>query len=164
MVHPGGLVPARGASRSPRGAGAWAPGAGRARAGSESHRLRREHAAGRPSRQPHGGSGRDAGGARSPSARAGPRYRARQPRRGPRRKRGRPDRLLATTHVHDNNGRQDSHEPPGHGTIDWSAWGPALDSIGYGGPILLECIRHLRQNPSKLQARSPQRESLKSNG
>ena len=31
--------------------------------------------------------------------------------------------LLATTHVHDNNGRQDSHLPPGHGTIDWAAWG-----------------------------------------
>jgi sugar phosphate isomerase/epimerase len=56
--------------------------------------------------------------------------------------------LLATTHVHDNNGRQDSHEPPGLGTIDWPAWGLALDSIGYRGPILLECIRHLRQSPA----------------
>jgi sugar phosphate isomerase/epimerase len=56
--------------------------------------------------------------------------------------------LLATTHVHDNNGRQDSHEPPGHGTIDWPDWGRALDSIGYRGPILLECIRHLRKSPS----------------
>ena len=27
-------------------------------------------------------------------------------------------------------------------------WGCALDSIGYGGPIVLECIRHLRQSPS----------------
>ena len=57
-------------------------------------------------------------------------------------------RLLATTHVHDNNGRQDSHEPPGHGTIDWPAWGRALDSVGYHGPIMLECIRHIRHNPS----------------
>jgi sugar phosphate isomerase/epimerase len=56
--------------------------------------------------------------------------------------------LLATTHVHDNNGRQDSHEPPGHGTIDWPAWGRALDSIGYSGPIMMECIRHLRRDPS----------------
>lgn len=55
--------------------------------------------------------------------------------------------LLATTHVHDNNGRQDSHLPPGHGTIDWPAWGDALDAIGYSGPIMLECIRHLRQHP-----------------
>jgi sugar phosphate isomerase/epimerase len=56
--------------------------------------------------------------------------------------------LLATTHVHDNNGRQDAHEPPGHGIIDWPAWGLALDAIGYTGPIMLECIRHLRRNPT----------------
>jgi sugar phosphate isomerase/epimerase len=55
---------------------------------------------------------------------------------------------LATTHVHDNDGRQDSHEPPGHGTIDWSAWRPALDAVGYQGPIILECIRQIRQNPA----------------
>ncbi len=55
---------------------------------------------------------------------------------------------LATTHVHDNNGRQDSHLPPGHGTIDWPAWGRALDAIAYSGPIMLECIRQLRQRPS----------------
>ena len=56
--------------------------------------------------------------------------------------------LLATTHVHDNNRRQDAHEPPGHGTIDWPAWGRALDSIHYSGPLMLECIRHLRQDPA----------------
>jgi sugar phosphate isomerase/epimerase len=56
--------------------------------------------------------------------------------------------LLATTHVHDNNGRLDAHEPPGLGTIDWPAWGLVLNSIGYRGPILLECIRHLRQSPT----------------
>jgi sugar phosphate isomerase/epimerase len=56
--------------------------------------------------------------------------------------------LLATTHVHDNDGRHDSHDPPGRGTIDWTDWGGALDSIGYDGPILLECIRCIRQNPS----------------
>jgi sugar phosphate isomerase/epimerase len=55
--------------------------------------------------------------------------------------------LLATTHVHDNNGRQDSHEPPGHGTIDWVDWGRALDATGYDGPIMLECIRRLREEP-----------------
>ena len=57
--------------------------------------------------------------------------------------------LLATTHVHDNNGRQDAHEPPGHGTIDWPAWGRALDAIGYAGPIMLECIRALRHDDSR---------------
>ena len=35
----------------------------------------------------------------------------------------RPAGLLATTHVHDNNGRQDTHLPPGHGTVDWTEWG-----------------------------------------
>jgi sugar phosphate isomerase/epimerase len=55
--------------------------------------------------------------------------------------------LLKTTHVHDNNGRQDSHEPPGHGTIDWVDWGRALDAVGYSGPIVLECIRRLREEP-----------------
>jgi sugar phosphate isomerase/epimerase len=59
--------------------------------------------------------------------------------------------LLATTHVHDNNGRQDAHEPPGHGTIDWPGWGRALDAIGYTGPIMLECIRHLRKHPAAYQ-------------
>jgi sugar phosphate isomerase/epimerase len=57
--------------------------------------------------------------------------------------------LLATTHVHDNNGRQDAHEPPGLGTIDWPTWGRALDAIGYAGPIMLECIRALRQDPAR---------------
>jgi sugar phosphate isomerase/epimerase len=59
--------------------------------------------------------------------------------------------LLATTHVHDNDGRKDSHQPPGHGTIDWSAWGVALDEIGYDGPIMLECIRHLRDHPGSFR-------------
>ncbi len=56
--------------------------------------------------------------------------------------------LLATTHVHDNNGRSDSHLPPGHGTVDWPGWGRSLDAIGYAGPIVLECIKHLREDPA----------------
>lgn len=59
-------------------------------------------------------------------------------------------RWLATTHVHDNNGRQDRHEPPGRGTIDWDAWVAALDQIEYEGPIILECIRHLRERPDSI--------------
>ena len=62
-------------------------------------------------------------------------------------------RWLATTHVHDNNGRQDRHEPPGRGTIDWDAWVDALDQIDYDGPIVLECIRHLRERPESLDDR-----------
>ena len=56
-------------------------------------------------------------------------------------------RWLATTHAHDNNGRQDVHWPPGAGGIDWDGWVKQLDAIDYRGPILLECIRHLRQHP-----------------
>jgi len=54
---------------------------------------------------------------------------------------------LRTTHVHDNNGRQDSHLPPGQGSIDWDAWARSLEMVGYRGPIMLECIRHLRNDP-----------------
>jgi sugar phosphate isomerase/epimerase len=56
--------------------------------------------------------------------------------------------LLATTHVHDNDGRRDSHDSPGLGTIDWVDWASALDQVGYRGPIMMECIRQLREDPS----------------
>ena len=59
-------------------------------------------------------------------------------------------RWLATTHVHDNNGRQDVHWSPGAGGIDWDGWVRHLDAIDYRGPILLECIRHLRQHPKAI--------------
>jgi sugar phosphate isomerase/epimerase len=59
---------------------------------------------------------------------------------------------LRTTHVHDNNGRQDVHLPPGEGTVDWPAWADALDDIGYHGAIMLECIRLLRHHPESLSA------------
>jgi sugar phosphate isomerase/epimerase len=58
--------------------------------------------------------------------------------------------LLRTTHVHDNNGRSDVHLPPGLGTIDWPTWVAALDEIEYAGPIMLECIRYIRDNPDCL--------------
>jgi sugar phosphate isomerase/epimerase len=63
---------------------------------------------------------------------------------------------LRTTHVHDNNGKQDAHLPPGHGTIDWEAWGQALDCVGYNGPVMLECIRHFRAFPDSLDQRLEQ--------
>jgi sugar phosphate isomerase/epimerase len=59
-------------------------------------------------------------------------------------------RLLRTTHVHDNAGRSDVHLPPGLGTIDWQAWVNALDEIEYAGPVMLECIRYIRDNPDCL--------------
>ncbi len=60
-------------------------------------------------------------------------------------------RLLATTHVHDNNGRQDVHLPPGHGTIDWASWFDSLGAIDYQGPIILECIKRIREDRSQYQ-------------
>jgi sugar phosphate isomerase/epimerase len=57
---------------------------------------------------------------------------------------------LRTTHVHDNDGRQDIHLPPGQGNVDWDAWVEALDAIDYRGPIVLECIKHLRDRPESL--------------
>jgi len=58
--------------------------------------------------------------------------------------------LLRTTHVHDNDGRRDTHDPPGRGTLDWDAWVSSLDRVGYRGPIMLECIRYLRQHPETI--------------
>jgi sugar phosphate isomerase/epimerase len=60
---------------------------------------------------------------------------------------------LRTTHVHDNDGRQDTHLPPGSGTIDWGEWVRALDAIDYRGPIVLECIKHLRDHPESMTPR-----------
>lgn len=58
--------------------------------------------------------------------------------------------LLRTTHVHDNDGRLDTHLPPGLGSVGWDGWVAALDRIGYAGPVMLECIRHLRQFPGEI--------------
>jgi sugar phosphate isomerase/epimerase len=60
---------------------------------------------------------------------------------------------LMTTHVHDNDGRRDTHLPPGEGVVDWPAWLEALDEIEYTGPIVLECIRELRNDPTKMNRR-----------
>ncbi len=57
---------------------------------------------------------------------------------------------LRTTHVHDNNGRSDSHLLPGEGILDWDALASALDVIKYEGPIMLECIRELRKRPESI--------------
>lgn len=57
---------------------------------------------------------------------------------------------LRSTHVHDNLGKADSHAPPGTGTVDWRDWRDALDAVGYQGPIMLECIRRLREQPESL--------------
>lgn len=53
--------------------------------------------------------------------------------------------FLLSTHVHDNNGRSDSHHPPGEGVIDWQSWSETLDVIHYRGPVMLECVKMLRE-------------------
>ena len=57
---------------------------------------------------------------------------------------------LRAVHVHDNDGSADLHLPPGSGLIDWTAWRNALDAIDYEGPILLECIRRIRHDPTSI--------------
>jgi sugar phosphate isomerase/epimerase len=46
--------------------------------------------------------------------------------------------LLATTHVHDNRGREDDHLPPFEGASDWDAALMALQKVGYEGRLLFE--------------------------
>lgn len=60
--------------------------------------------------------------------------------------------LLISTHVHDNAGRADSHLPPGEGSIDWPSWFEALNGIEYDGPVMLECIRALREKDQPISA------------
>ena len=45
---------------------------------------------------------------------------------------------IVTTHVHDNNGREDSHLVPFLGTIDWPATLASLWKVGYAGPLVFE--------------------------
>ena len=46
--------------------------------------------------------------------------------------------LLATLHVHDNNGISDLHWRPGEGVIDWADFTKALHEIGFEGCVSLE--------------------------
>jgi sugar phosphate isomerase/epimerase len=48
---------------------------------------------------------------------------------------------LAALHLHDNNGRKDSHLLPGLGTIDWQRVSARLKKTGYQGAISLEAMQ-----------------------
>lgn len=48
-----------------------------------------------------------------------------------------PDRLVHT-HLHDNDGKSDSHSPPGQGTVDWGGLLQRLKDVGYSGTLCLE--------------------------
>ena len=39
---------------------------------------------------------------------------------------------------------------PGTARSTGPRWVEALDAIGYTGPVMLECIRHIRDNPEGL--------------
>lgn len=47
---------------------------------------------------------------------------------------------LKLMHVHDNYGKNDNHNPPGFGTIDWKEFISALKSSGYDGVFSLEVM------------------------
>lgn len=49
---------------------------------------------------------------------------------------------VITTHVHDNNGREDDHRVPFAGTIDWPAALMAMSKIGYAGRWIFEVADH----------------------
>lgn len=54
---------------------------------------------------------------------------------------------IAYTHVHDNDGKNDTHRLPLTGTIDWPAFGTALRNTRYKGVFLLEVF----ESPSDLR-------------
>jgi sugar phosphate isomerase/epimerase len=41
-------------------------------------------------------------------------------------------------HVHDNNGREDQHLPPGAGTVNWTDTIRAMKAVGYDGTVTIE--------------------------
>ena len=45
---------------------------------------------------------------------------------------------LITTHLHDNFGENDDHQPPGLGRIDWHAVLKAFHDVAYNGPLMME--------------------------
>ena len=49
---------------------------------------------------------------------------------------------VITTHVHDNNGREDSHLVPFAGSVDWATTAMAMAKIGYVGPWIFEVADH----------------------
>jgi sugar phosphate isomerase/epimerase len=59
---------------------------------------------------------------------------------------------LATTHLHDNDGRRDAHLLPFSGTIDWDAAMMETQKIGYEGVLMFEVVE--RGDPAKALARA----------
>lgn len=49
--------------------------------------------------------------------------------------------LIATTHLHDNNGASDQHLQPGDGMLPWNSIISTLSDIGYNGTFNIECYK-----------------------
>ena len=49
--------------------------------------------------------------------------------------------LCVATHLHDNDGRSDTHLIPGEGAFGWTSFFTTLDTQGYRGPLTLELRR-----------------------
>ena len=47
--------------------------------------------------------------------------------------------IIKALHVHDNDGREDRHLAPLHGTVDWRDFSLALHEVNFGGVLSLEC-------------------------
>lgn len=62
---------------------------------------------------------------------------------------------LWTLHVHDNDGKEDRHWPPGDGNIDWSEIISGLRKVNYRGIFMMEIWE--RGNPDELAKRCLQR-------
>jgi sugar phosphate isomerase/epimerase len=58
---------------------------------------------------------------------------------------------LKATHIQDNNGEQDQHLLPFHGTIDWQSVVTALREIGYEGDFVYEVHNFVRPLPDRLR-------------
>lgn len=54
-------------------------------------------------------------------------------------------------HVHDNNGKSDSHLALGAGTVDWPGILGSLREIGYRGPVIVECVERPLESLERLR-------------
>ena len=65
-------------------------------------------------------------------------------------------RHITCTHVHDNDGKQDLHTLPYHGTIDWESVMQALAESGYEGNLNYEAGPFVKNLPGPLKADAAQ--------
>ena len=49
-------------------------------------------------------------------------------------------------HVHDNNGKLDSHERIGNGTVPWTKVTSSLNELGFNGTVIVESVREVAES------------------